>query len=150
MRLAADSHARLERFFREFTRDASLALPPVYVHTGAHVRWLTKAFRIGAITLGRHVFVAPALVRDDETGRRVVEGWLAAHEVAHVLQYERAGFAGFLLSYLRAYVAALWRGGRTGVAAHWDAYGQIPYEREAREAEAGFVAWAAGGAARVS
>lgn len=68
-----------------------------------------------------------------ETGARLI-----AHEIAHVGQFARAGFVLFAARYLAAYAK-----GRLGGLDHPAAYRQIPFEVEAREAEADAV-WRAG------
>lgn len=135
MRLSAESHAIVEQFFREHTGDERLVLPPIEFHGGLGARLLMRAVGMGAITFGRHVFVNPRLLVRDAEGRVTLPGWLAAHEAAHVLQYEGRGLARFLRDYLRGYWRAL-RGGR-----RWDARGRtnaylaIPEECEARRAQ---------------
>jgi hypothetical protein len=80
-------------------------------------------------------------LRRDRCGRLCVPGWLAAHEATHVLQYERVGFVGFLLLYLKGYWRALRSQKRWNSAAHMTAYLAIKEELEAREAEIAFAAW---------
>ncbi|HEV2861841.1 MAG TPA: DUF4157 domain-containing protein [Pyrinomonadaceae bacterium] len=137
MRLSAESHRRVEEFFREFRGEPGLRLPPVKVYAGGLSRLLLDSIGMGAITFGRSVFVSPRMVVRDGRGRRAVHGWLLVHEAAHVLQYEKAGFVRFLLEYLRDYWRGLPAGGKwkLGGAARVAAYMAIPAEREAREAE---------------
>ncbi len=118
-----------------------MRLPPVSIYSGRLARWLTGAGRVGAITLGRRIFVAPGFVKRDEDGRRTIPGWLLAHEAAHVLQYERAGMFRFLSAYLRGYVRALRELGRWDAGARLAAYLSLAEEREARTAEAAYRAW---------
>ncbi|HEY9284233.1 MAG TPA: hypothetical protein VIP46_12335, partial [Pyrinomonadaceae bacterium] len=73
-----------------------------------------------------------------------VAGRLMAHEVAHLLQAERAGLAPFLLAYLREYWGGLRRAPRWDAAAHWRAYSEISFEREARAVERAYERWRAG------
>jgi hypothetical protein len=141
MKLAAESHTRLESFLREHLRDREMRLPPITIYSGFVARLLTSAFKIGAITFGRRVFVSPRLVKDDEVGRPTLPGWLAAHEAIHVLQYERAGFLRFLVTYLRGYGRALRAGGSWNAAAREAAYLAIAEECAAREAEAAYWTW---------
>jgi hypothetical protein len=89
MKLAADAHAHIESFLREYFVDNTLRLPPVTLHCGYLAAHLTGLLKIGAITLGRRVVIAPALVRREKE-RLTIPGWLIAHEAVHVLQYERA------------------------------------------------------------
>lgn len=141
MRLAEESRARLESFFRSYERDEALRLPVVCVHAGVWSRSLTRALRVAAITLGSHVFVARGIVRRDARGRATMPGWLLAHEAAHVRQFQREGFWPFLFNYAREYLTLLVRGGRFDARARMMAYEQITREREARAAEAAYLEW---------
>lgn len=142
MQLTAEARAHLESFFRAHLCDEQLTLPAVSIHTGPFARVLTRTFSIGAITFGRHVFVAPTFLPSSLAAHRLLPGWLLAHEVMHVLQYERAGMTRFLSAYLREYARALKREPRLNGAAHWSAYRAITHEAEAYTAEAAYRAWA--------
>ncbi|PYS94111.1 MAG: hypothetical protein DMF64_02080 [Acidobacteria bacterium] len=141
MRLTAEAQAHVERFFRVYLRDERLSLPAISVHTDQLAHVITGSFRIGAITFGRHVFVAPTLLVCDVDERVCVPGWLVAHEAMHVIQYERAGMARFLFAYLREYARARRRGKSFNAARHWVAYRAIAHEVEARAAEAAYCDW---------
>jgi hypothetical protein len=95
---------------------------------------------MGAMTLGRHVFVSPGLFRKDASGRLTLPGWLIVHEAAHVLQYAERGFVRFLAGYLRGYWRALRESGRWDVRARTAAYLSLEEEREARMAEDAYAA----------
>ena len=140
MRLSAESHERVERFFRAHKGDPSLSLPPVFVHAGRFAGLLTKFAGTGAITLGRHVFVKPSLIERDERGRALFPSPLLVHEAAHILQFEERGYARFLRDYLRGYWRALRGGGVWNADGRMAAYLSIEEEREACEAEDAFVA----------
>lgn len=148
MLLSADSHKHLEEFHRHFCGDEKLRLPPVYLYRGCVSRWLTHTFNIAAITFGRRIFVKPELIRQNREGKWTAPAWLIAHETAHVLQYEAAGFIGFLITYLSDYWQSL--GGRKmwNAAARLDAYRAIKAEQAAREAEEAYAAWAEGQAVK--
>lgn len=141
MRLAADSHQTIEDFHRHFGDDEDLRLPPVHLHNGRFAHWITHTFEIGAITFGRHVFIKPELTTQDEDGKWTAPAWLVAHETMHVLQYEEAGFVGFLISYLRDYWQCLRRQKKWNAAARMEAYRAIKVECIAREAEEAYTAW---------
>lgn len=143
MRLSEESHARVERFFREHRGEPGLRLPPVYVHGGAAAGLLMSLAGASGITFGRHVFFRPSLVRRDARGRAVVPAALLVHEAAHVLQYEERGFARFVSGYLRGYWRALRAGRRWGAAGRTAAYLAIEAEREAYAAERAFASRAA-------
>jgi Domain of unknown function (DUF4157) len=141
MKLTAAGQAHMERFFRYYLRDARLRLPVVLIHANQWTRTLTKPFRFGAITFGRHVFVGTNLVARDGDGRMRVPGWLLAHELMHVIQYERAGMRRFLSAYLREYAQAMRRGRKLNATGHWLAYRAITQETEAYAAEAAYRQW---------
>ena len=143
MKLSAMSRAKLEEFFRELRGEGSLRLPPVNVHSGRVLAWVMGRVGIDAITLGRRVLVAPRRVRRGGVGSCAVSGGLMAHEVAHLLQAERAGLVPFLLAYLREYFSGMRRAPKWDAAAHWRAYSEISFEREARAAERAYEAWRA-------
>src|SRR5687767_1654837 len=119
MRLSDESHTHVEQFFRAHRCDAGLALPRIHIHGGLFARLLMLSAGMGAMTLGRHVFVRPGLLKREGAGRLTLPGWLVVHEAAHVLQYAERGFARFLAGYLRGYWRALRDGGR------WDAAGRM-------------------------
>jgi hypothetical protein len=135
MKLSASAHQEIESFLREHTGEPDLKLPHFSIHAGRGARMLMWFVRMGAITLGSHVFVSRALVWRDELGRLRVPGRLVVHEAIHVLQYEKKGFLGFLYLYLRGYWRALREGRSWNAAARMAAYLKIIEECEAREAE---------------
>jgi hypothetical protein len=141
MLLAPESQRRLEKFFRHHLRDESLRLPRVKFYAGRFTGLLTKTFRIGAITFGSRVFVAPRLICRGANSRLTLPAKLAVHEATHVLQYRRVGVVPFLFLYLRDYARALSReAGRAG-ARHRAAYLAISFEVEARAAAESYDAW---------
>ncbi len=141
MKLSAESQQLIETFLRERFRLETLKLPPISLYHGRVADWLTRTFKITAITFGRHIIVASKMVVRDESGRLSIPGWLIAHEATHVWQYKRAGFLGFLFSYLRGYWRAL-RGKRMWSGeARMAAYLAIEEECDARETEAAFMDW---------
>jgi hypothetical protein len=136
MRLSDESHSHVEQFFREHLCDPEVVLPRMHLHTGVFARLMMVASAgMGAMTLGRHVFVRPGLLRRDPAGRVTLPGWLIVHEAAHVLQYAERGFLRFLWDYLRGYWRALREGGRWDAAGRMAAYRAIEEECEARRAE---------------
>jgi hypothetical protein len=141
MRLAEESHARLERFFRWHERDEKLRLPVMFVHAGFLSHHLTRVLRIEAITIGRHIFVSPVELERDERGHLPMRGGLLAHEAAHVRQFQREGLLPFLYNYLREYLTFLYRIGKLDATARRLAYEQITHEQEAREVEAAYLEW---------
>lgn len=141
MLLAPESHRRIGIFFRHHLCDESLELPRVKFYAGRFAGSLTKTFRISAITLGKRVFVAPALLWRNVDDRLVLPSEIAVHELMHVLQYERTGVVRFLFFYLRDYARALGREAGDAWERHRAAYLAISFEVEARAAEEGYAAW---------
>jgi len=141
MRLAPESHRRIETFLRDHLGREGLKLPPVYIHSGRGARLLTSTFDILAITFGRHVFVAPKVIGRDDEGRATVSAKLIAHEATHVVQYHESGRVGFLYSYLLEYWRALLSQPGWDKAARRIAYMKIRQEREAYEAENAYRVW---------
>lgn len=100
---------------------------------GAKVRvgfpWVLRPFLRGFIgmTLGRTVFLDPQILA---LGPEIMERTLR-HELAHLGQIQRLGRLRFYWQYLREY-SRLRLAGKT----HIEAYGDISFEREARQ-EAG-------------
>ncbi len=82
------------------------------------VGWLGPGVR--AVTLGRWVFLCHRELVGDYSE-------LLAHELVHVLQYERLGLSRFWWGYVSEYMRLLFKTRR-----HEVAYGAISYERQAR------------------
>lgn len=143
MRLAPWAQAQIEEFLRAHLRDQEISLPELRVHTGLFARWATRLMRAGGFTIGRHIFVAPKLVRRDERGRLVVPGWLIVHEAVHVLQFRRVGACRLALSYVGTYWRELWRSRSLGREARVRAYFAVPEEGAAYAATEAFLNWRA-------
>ena len=141
MRLASESHQRIQAFLRDHFHNESLHLPPITVHPGPLANWMTRTFGVIAITFGQRVFVASDVVKRDSGGRVSVPAHLMAHEATHVVQYQEAGVVGFLASYLRDYGRGLKAQGSFRKAARQAAYLAIKYEREAYAAEHAYTVW---------
>lgn len=75
-----------------------------------------------AVTFGYHIFY--------KMSQEEVSNTLRRHEEAHVMQYIRYGFLGFLMLYFYWYLR-----GRLKGLSHYKAYYEIPFEVEARKAE---------------
>ena len=142
MKLAPEAHLRLEKFFREHLKDNELELPPIHVYTGGIARLLTKLLHTGAITFGRRILFSPTWIKEEQ-GRRSLPGWLLAHEVMHVLQYEQEGVLRFFFNYVRGYWRALRKSGKWDSRARVAAYLAIAEERAAQEVERAYHAWSA-------
>lgn len=106
-------------------RDELASVDPASVNVWPASAWFRGLWRSGvsAITLGRHVFADPGLLRDDPRLARVV-----LHELVHVRQFTEHGVVPFLWRYVIGYLS----GRRAGMSPR-EAYLAIPAEREARE-----------------
>jgi hypothetical protein len=141
MRLAEESHARLEQFFRWYERDERLRLPVVSIHAGLLSHGLTRVLRIAGITIGRHVFVSRESLKRDPLGQLTIHALLMVHEAAHIRQFQQAGLLPFISGYVWEYLTFLCRSGKFDAEARRVAYEQITREREARQAEAAYLEW---------
>lgn len=141
MRLSKESHNKLEKFFRDYHKDEGFVLPQTKYFSGWVIGVFTKLFGIYAISFGRVVLLAPHTIRKNEKGLLRVWGWLIAHECCHVLQYEREGFVGFLVSYLKEYSIGLRANGKLNINSHVKAYTEMKQEREAVEVEKAYIEW---------
>jgi hypothetical protein len=110
----------LEAFFE-------VDLAAVRVHRGLGARLLTRLLGASGVALGRRLFLSPEGARRLD-GRGASGIGLAAHEVAHVLQYRRHGFLPMLARYAWDYLR-----GRRAWVGHHAAYRGIDFEREAWE-----------------
>ena len=141
MKLAESSHQKIESFFQEYLDDKSFRLPQSYFYIGKFSRFFTVILGVHGITLGRRIFILPSLVAQNENQKLKLPENLAAHEVAHVLQYKREGILRFIYKYLRSYWNNLRQEKKWDVNARRQAYLAIPYEIEARQTAAEFVKW---------
>lgn len=141
MKLAEGSRRRIEAFFREALDDENFRLPAIYFHGGKFSALLTGALKIHGITIGKNIFVVPKLVFRTSDDFNRIGAELAAHEIAHVVQYEREGFVKFLYKYFRSYRQNLRAKKISDAASRHEAYLEIPYEIEARALAAEFVEW---------
>ncbi len=142
MRLTETAQAQVERFLRAHWRVEELRLPRIFIHAGRPARLLTRALHVGAITFGRHVFIAPSWLAYGAADVPLVPGWLVVHEATHTVQYRRAGVLRFLCAYLSDYGRGLVRGRQLTWAKHQAAYAAIAHEVEAFAAEAAYRRWA--------
>ncbi len=141
MKLAAQSQFHIQNFFRAYLGDQAFELPSILIYRNRFAHLITGVCRVGAITFGRRVFVAPAFIMRDESKRLITPGWLVAHEAMHVLQYKQRGSASFLVRYVYGFWRALRKTGRWDKAARMTAYLDIAEECAAREVEEAYCAW---------
>lgn len=141
MKLAAASRNKLELFFREYLSDDSFQLPQINFYAGKFAELFTLLIQVHGITFGRNVFIRPSLITKDSANRQKLALELAAHEIAHVLQYKNVGFIKFLFRYLVNYWQNLKKQKKWDADARHEAYLQISFEKEARAIAASFVEW---------
>lgn len=141
MKLSRNSHRTIEFFFRDFLKDENFKLPLTHFYIGNFSRIITLFLRINGITIGRHIFVLPELVSRNRNNQKKLPEDLVVHEIMHVIQYKKTGFVKFLYLYLRDYWKNLRITKRWDAAARRQAYLDIPYETEAREAAHKFLEW---------
>jgi len=133
MKLAESSARKLENFFREYLKDEKFVLPPIFFYTGKVSKLITYILNIQGITIGKRIFILPRLVSLNSNDKKSLPESLVAHEIAHVLQYEREGFFKFLYKYLRDYRRNLKKVSKLDFESRHRAYLNIPFEIEARE-----------------
>lgn len=141
MKLAEASRLKLEKFFREELNDESFRLPAIYFYAGKFSAVLTLLLKIHGITIGKNIFVTPEFLDFTEQSKSKINVELAAHEIAHVLQYKREGYLSFFYKYFTSYAKNLRAQKSWSADARRRAYLAIPFEIEARETAAKFVEW---------
>ena len=133
------------RIFQDFCGECSTikpqTVPPVRFFTGGGAGFLTKLLNINGITFGRSVIINPDLIRRDDGGKTRAPSELIAHELAHVLQYERLGYVRFLYIYLRDWWRIFKSKPKWNSAARREAYFDIPHEIEARRFAGEYLGW---------
>ncbi len=140
MKLAESSRLKLEEFFRQTLNDEHLRLPAIYFYAGKFSAALTLLLRIHGITIGKRIFITPKFVVRAGTKRKInLE--LAAHEIAHVLQFQREGFLSFFYKYSTSFLKNMRKQDDWDAASRQSAYLDIPFEIEARSVAAKFVEW---------
>jgi len=144
MRLSRETNQKLELFFRKYFNDENLKLPKIQVYAGRTAGLITKFLGIHGITLGRHIIIKPSQTEYDKKKRLTISKNLLSHEVAHVVQYQKLGFFGFLYKYLKDYFLLLRARRKWNTFARMEAYWEIPHEVEARDAAASFIEWTRG------
>lgn len=141
MKLSREVHSEIQTFFRLYFNDENLVLPDcdIFVRRGAWI--FSKLFAINGITIGKRVFIKPALVKRSSDNRLMISKNLLVHELTHVMQYRRRGFFGFLTKYFGDYFSNLKREKDKSFDSRMNAYLNIPDEIEARDSADKFVEW---------
>jgi len=141
MYLAKSSHEKFEEFYREFFDERNISLPQIEIYARRGASLITKLLNINGITFGRRIFIRPQLITRSEDARLRAPKALIAHELAHVLQYQRLGFFKFFYTYLKGYWQALKLKEKWDLNSRIEAYLEIPHEVEARQFAADFLDW---------
>jgi len=141
MRLSRETHQKLESFFCQCFEDSKLKLPEIEIYARGGARLLTSVLSVDGLTLGRRIFIKPDLARRHGRRNLCVPKILLAHEIAHVLQYQKLGFFRFLYTYFKSYFRALKNKKRWNFISRGQAYLEIPHEVEARQISAEFIEW---------
>lgn len=141
MKLSENSHQQLETFFREYFGDDKLRLPDVEVYGRGVAGAITKALKIYGITIGSRMFVRPDVLTRNLKDQLCISNELLAHELTHVVQYQKLGFFGFLYTYLKGYWKALKKKEKWDFNSRREAYLAIPHEVEARDCAAKYMEW---------
>jgi hypothetical protein len=141
MKLSEKSHKKIEEFFREYLNNEDFRLPEIRFYGGKFTRYLTSVLKIEGLAVGKRVYIFPENFWFSESRKLRLDEELVVHEITHVLQYNREGFFRFLRLYVKSYYANLRKKERRDLAARTEAYLEIPFEIEARQAASNFAAW---------
>lgn len=141
MKLSLETHKKFEEFFREYFEDENFQMPQteIYLKRGAGI--ITRLLSVDGITLGRYIFIRPSIAKYKSQHSLTINKNLLAHELAHVLQYQRLGFIRFLVDYLREYWRGIKRKKKFNSRARMESYWEISHEVEARIIAEKFVEW---------
>lgn len=141
MRLSPKTQQQFETFFRHYFDDQTLELHRVKIYARRGASLITKIIRVDGITIGRHIFIDSKLTKYDNQKRLCISKNLLSHEIAHVIQYQKSGFFGFLYKYIKDYFVILKGKKPRNAHARMESYWAIPHEIEARDAAKKFVEW---------
>lgn len=141
MKLSTETHKIFEMFFRQYLKDENFQMPQteIYLKRGAGI--ITRIIGVDGITIGRHIFIRPNIAKYRSETSLTLSKNLLAHELAHVLQYQRLGFIRFLVDYLKEYLRGLKRRKKWNSRARMESYWEISHEVEARLIADKFVEW---------
>ena len=141
MKLSEKSRQKIEEFFCEYLKNEKFRLPEIHFYGGKFTHYLTSALKIEGITIGRRIYIFPEKFWVSENRKLRLDEELVVHEITHVLQYRREGFFRFLRLYIKSYYANLRKKEKRDLSARAEAYLEIPFEIEARQAASNFRAW---------
>lgn len=150
MKLSRGSRRKIEEFFKEYLGDDDFKLPKTYFFAGKFASILARTLQIHGITIGPFIYIAPKLLYLNKNDRKSLPEDLIVHEIAHVLQYKKYGFFGFLWKYFGDYWKNLRRLNDRSRDSKHQAYLEIPFEEEARRIASNYVKWVKARRANVS
>ena len=107
MKLSPETNQRFEVFFRQHLGNENFQMPKtnIFLKKGAEI--ITKLLRVDGITIGRNIFIRPEIANQKTETVFSLNKNLLAHELAHVLQYQKLGFFRFLFDYMQEYFRGL-------------------------------------------
>ena len=141
MKLAPRTNELIESFFCQYFGDKDLKLPKIQIYAGSVSKIITELLNIDGITIGRHVLIRPSLIYRDSANQICLSKKLLVHEIAHVLQYQKEGFFGFLFNYFNEYFKGIKRRKKWDSNSRMYAYLDISHEIEARDSASKFINW---------
>ena len=141
MKLAPRTNELIESFFRHYFGEENLKLPRIQIYSGSISKVITNLLNIDGITIGRHVLIRPGLIYRNSRNQICLSKKLLAHEITHVLQYQKEGFGGFLFNYFREYLKGIKRRKKWDSISRMYAYLDISHEIEARDCASKFINW---------
>lgn len=141
MRLAESSRIKIESFFKYYFQNDEFKLPEIKIYDGKFTEKLMKIVNASGITFGKKIFIFPEIISINSLNKKRLPDSLAVHEIAHVLQYLKHGFLGFLYVYLRDYYKNLKNEKDWSADSRQKAYLNIPFEVEAREIAWKYLEW---------
>ncbi len=141
MRLSEYANSLFSDFFSDSEICESGRFPKVEVYARRGSWLVTNLLMVDGITIGRFVFINPKLVKRDQDRLLRISQTLMAHELAHVLQYQREGFFPFLIGYVKSFWEIFRKKERWNFRSWYESYFEMPQEVEAREIAAEFSKW---------
>ncbi|MCB1023296.1 MAG: DUF4157 domain-containing protein [Acidobacteria bacterium] len=141
MQLSRAAHKLFEDFFCQRGHCNRQDFPEIEIYAKRGSWLITNLIMVDGITFGRYVFVNPGLTERDEKRVLRVSKILIAHEMAHVLQYQRLGFSRFMKSYLSDFLRIFVKKDKWNLQTWFESYSEIPHEVEARRIASEFSVW---------
>ncbi len=141
MRLSDPAYKLFSDFFSDCELCEGAPFPNVQVYARRGSWLVTNLLMVDGITIGRHVFINPKLVSRDRRNLLTISKTLMAHELVHVIQYQRLGFWKFLSVYVRDFWKIFKKKKKWNLRSWFESYLEVPHEVEAREIASDFSRW---------